>query len=342
MKFDVVVGNPPYQVAGEARDEPIFHHFYELADKVAIRYCLISPARFLFNAGQTPKAWNLKMLSKDDLKVAFYEQDSSKIFIGRDIPGGIAVLYHDKKQKFEPIGSFSHLPELTSITNKVRKLNEASFSELVKPQGIYRFSSEFFNDFPQAEGMQGKGTKNKIVSKSLAAMDFAFFEEPNEKSTIKILGLVDRKRTYKWINKKYLSYPDSFNEWKVLVPEANGSGAIGEVPSTPLIGKPVLAPPLTGHTDTFLTIGGFETKVECENVFKYIQTKFARTLLGTLKTTQHNSRSTWKNIPIQNFKFKSDIDWSKPISEIDQQLYKKYGLSAAEIEFIETKVKAMD
>lgn len=64
-------------------------------------------------------------------------------------------------------------------------------------------------------------------------------------------------------------------------------------------------------------------------------------MLGTLKVTQHNPKNTWKNVPLQDFTNKSDIDWSKSISEIDQQLYKKYGLDKKEIDFIETHVKEM-
>ena len=79
-----------------------------------------------------------------------------------------------------------------------------------------------------------------------------------------------------------------------------------------------------------------------ENLLKYIKTKFARTMLGILKVTQNNSRVVWKYVPVQDFTNKSDIDWSKSIAEIDQQLYAKYGLSQKEIDFIETKVRSMD
>lgn len=74
----------------------------------------------------------------------------------------------------------------------------------------------------------------------------------------------------------------------------------------------------------------------------YIKTKFVRCLLGTLKVTQHNPKNTWSNVPMQNFTFSSDIDWSKSIKQIDEQLYKKYGLTDKEIAFIEEKVQAME
>ena len=75
---------------------------------------------------------------------------------------------------------------------------------------------------------------------------------------------------------------------------------------------------------------------------KYVKTKFARVMLGILKITQDNTPEKWKLVPLQDFTQSSDIDWSKNIPEIDQQLYKKYNLSEDEIKFIETKVQAMD
>ena len=88
-------------------------------------------------------------------------------------------------------------------------------------------------------------------------------------------------------------------------------------------------------------IGAFESKSEAEGAFKYIKSKFARAMLGILKITQDNNRATWAEVPMQDFTKNSDIDWSRSIPEIDQQLYKKYDLSPDEINFIETKVQAM-
>ena len=81
---------------------------------------------------------------------------------------------------------------------------------------------------------------------------------------------------------------------------------------------------------------------EAQAVYKYVKTKFARALLGILKITQDNTKTTWEKVPIQDFTLNSDIDWTKSIPEIDQQLYKKYSLNEEEINFIETKVREMD
>lgn len=88
--------------------------------------------------------------------------------------------------------------------------------------------------------------------------------------------------------------------------------------------------------------GSFDAEAEAQACLKYLKSKFARTMLGVLKITQHNPRSTWKFVPAQNFTSTSDIDWCKPIPEIDQQLYAKYGLDSAEIDFIGAKVKPME
>lgn len=164
-----------------------------------------------------------------------------------------------------------------------------------------------------------------------------FTDEKVCDESIKILGKVKNGRAYKWIQKKYVHPNDYLDSYNVFVPEANGTGAIGEVLSTPVIGVPVI-----GHTDTFLSIGKFTDAQQADRCLKYVKSKFARCMLGTLKATQHNPRDTWFNVPMQDFTSNSDIDWSKSITEIDKQLYAKYGLDLFEIEFIEKMIKPME
>ena len=134
-------------------------------------------------------------------------------------------------------------------------------------------------------------------------------------------------------------YPHNNNidKYKVFVPKANGSGTFGEILSTPVVGRPS-----DSATSTFISIGSFDTEIEAANALKYLKTKLLRCLLSVLKITQDNPPLKWSLIPIQNFTNNSAIDWTKSISEIDQQLYKKYGLSKEEIDFIEENVQAMD
>lgn len=107
MKFDFVIGNPPYQDNTLGENEtfapPVYDKFMEAAYEVADKVELITPARFLFNAGSTPKKWNKKMLSDEHFKILYYEQDSSKVFADTDIKGGVVITYHDMTQDFEAL-----------------------------------------------------------------------------------------------------------------------------------------------------------------------------------------------------------------------------------------------
>lgn len=339
MKFDVVVGNPPYQETANGKstkDVPVYNYFYDLAERVSTKYILISPARFLFNAGSTDKKWNKKMLSNKHIKVVFYEQDAAKIFPNTDIKGGIAILYRNKDKDFGKIGLFTPFEELDSISNKVSKLTYRTLDEIISNRGQYRFSDLIYKEYPND---MKKISDRRIASNAFNNLPNLFTEkEPHNKfSYVRILGRLDNQRIYRWFRRDYLQEPITFEKWKIILPKANGSGAIGEVLSTPLIGTPLI-----GFTETFISIGVFDNKLEAQNALKYVQSKFARTMLGILKITQDNPKDKWSKVPLQDFTQNSDIDWTKSISDIDQQLYKKYGLNQKEINFIENKVKSMN
>lgn len=341
VKFDVVIGNPPYQEEGigeVARDEPIYHKFMDLAYEVADKVVLITPARFLFNAGQTPKAWNKKMLEDKHLKVLYYEQDSSQIFPNTDIKGGIAVTYRDAQKEFESINTFIPFEELKSIDKKVGATFDTSLSRVITGSVPYRFTDIVKEEVPQAVKLAGNSFD--VRTNALDKLDgILFFDErPSDgQEYVQIFGLYNKQRVYRWIKAKYIEGPSNFRKYKIFVPKSNGSGAIGEVLSTPLIGEPLI-----GHTQTFISIGSVENKMQAENILKYIKTKFTRALLGILKVTQDNPVATWQKVPLQDFTSNSDIDWSQSIAELDAQLYRKYGLSQEEIDFIESKVKEME
>ena len=121
-KFDVVIGNPPYQEETEGGGRfatPMYHLFMDASYEVAEKAVLITPARFLFNAGQTPKAWNAKMLADPHLTVPYYVSNSDDLFPGTEIMGGVAVTYRDASRQGEPIGVFSKYAELNVIRQKV-------------------------------------------------------------------------------------------------------------------------------------------------------------------------------------------------------------------------------
>ena len=109
------------------RDTPVYHLFMDAAYEVGKKVVLITPARFLFNAGFTPKAWNEKMLADAHLTVAHYESDSNSLFpsLTDPIKGGIAVTYRDAERELGPIGFFAKHPELNTILHKVRESGTA-------------------------------------------------------------------------------------------------------------------------------------------------------------------------------------------------------------------------
>ncbi len=344
MKFDAVVGNPPYQEESNGDSnakKSIYNYFIDSGEELADRVTLIHPARFLFNAGDTPKAWNEKKLNDIHYQVIKYWSDSSDIFPTVDIKGGVAVTYWDKRKEFKPIKLFTAFDELHSILEKVEKLNEDSLSSIITNRGTYKYSNLAYTEQPD-EMM--KTADRRIAPSSFERMPKLFTEEkPNDKHEyVQILGNIKNERCYRWFRKDYISPVDNLEKYKVIVPKANGSGAIGEVLSTPLIGTPLIGTPLIGYTETYISIGSTDSFSEAEAILKYVKTKFARTMLGILKVTQNNPKETWQYVPMQDFTDNSDIDWSKSVHEIDLQLYKKYGLSDEEIAFIESKVKPMD
>lgn len=347
MKFDVIVGNPPYQDNIEHREEQpsIYHYFYELAEQFADKYCLISPARFLFNAGSTDKKWNAKMLNDEHLNVLFYEKISANVFPDTDIKGGIAIIQKDKNKNFGKIGSFTSFLELHSIMQKVVKDNFVSLGEILHGNTTYKYSKEIWQENPFLVNRVSGGSKRYLSSSVFDKLSEIFYEnKPNDENEyIQILGLKKKPnskngvRKFKYIRRDYLQEHPNLEKFKVIVPSSNGSGAIGEVLSTPLIGEPLI-----GHTETFISFGNFDNRLEAENCLKYVKSKFARTMLGIKKITQGNkTKEVWSKVPLQDFTNNSDIDWTVCIADIDKQLYAKYGLSDDEIAFIESKVKAM-
>ena len=129
------------------------------------------------------------------------------------------------------------------------------------------------------------------------------------------------------------------NKWKVFISKGNGgAGTLGDEKQVAILGKPYLGKAKSVCTDSLIPIGCFDTEAEALNLQKYIKTKLLRYIVGILKVSQN----VYQFVPLQDFTEKSDIDWSKSVAEINQQLYKKYNLSDEEIAFIESMIKPME
>lgn len=366
IKFNAVVGNPPYNETSTTnnKNDVLYPFFYDAAERIASLYTLISPARFLFNAGLTSKAWNQKMLSDKHLRVVKYFHDSGDVFPNTFINGGVAYLIRDTSRVFEPISLFVPDETLRDLTNKFKGHEGHSLSSIIfGGRSDLKFNDEFLQDFPDTKlrilkllqsthpeiTSLGPNEEYELKSSSFVRTPYAFLdEEPiNKENYYKILGIENGQRVYKWVLRRHMTprYPSNNNieGYKVFLSNADGAaGQIGKPVPARIIGKTVIGAPGSSSFPTFMSIGNFKTKVEAENVTKYVQTKFVRILLGILKVTQHITPTSWSYVPLQDFTEKSDIDWSQSIADIDKQLYKKYELEQPEIEFIEKMIKPME
>lgn len=343
MKFDFVIGNPPYQdeALGDNKTytPPVYNKFLEEAYTISDRVIMIHPARFLFNAGSTPKQWNRKMLNDEHLKVLEYESDCNKYFTNTEIKGGIAITYRNRKKNFGAIETFTPYQELNSIFHKVIRAKEfESLSTISVSSYAYHFTDKMHKDFPDAIKILSKSHAYDLKSNSFDKLPTIFLDTKpkDKKSYIQMVGRKGNRREYKFIRSDYVNKVSNLDKYKVFISSANGNGHFGETLTLPFVAKPFV-----GATETFFSVGNFDTEIEAESLIKYIKCKFTRALFGIVKVTHHITVETWKYVPFQNFTPNSDIDWSQSIADIDKQLYKKYKLTKSEIAFIESHVKEM-
>lgn len=341
--FDYVIGNPPYQEEFSADGNktyaaPVYNDFMDAVNEVGEHVELIHPARFLFNAGSTPKAWNKKMLEDPHFKVLKYEEDATKVFPNTDIKGGIAITYRDVSQNYGAIGIFSPYEEMNSVVHKVRKHGFDPLSSICISSYAYHFTDELHKENPKAIDLMSNGHAYDLKSNIPDKLPTIFLpKRPNDgENYLKVLGRSGNQRVTWYIKRKYIATISNTDTYKVIISAATGTGQFGETFAEPVIGTPGMI-----TTETFSSMGSFFTEQEARNCIAFIESKFARAILGILKKTQHLTPDKWKYVPLQDFTPSSDIDWSKSVHEIDLQLYRKYGLDEDEINFIETHVKEM-
>lgn len=340
---DIIIGNPPYQddAVGEQKtyNGPIYNHYLDCAYIISDVVEMIHPARFLSNAGSTPKAWNKKMLEDKHLGICGFWNKSVRLFDDTDIKGGIAVSLRDKKVEKGPIGLFTPYPELNAIVQSVCKDKKfKSMSDIVVSRTAYRFTDLMHKEHPEAMSQLSNGHPYDVSTNIFERLPQVFFDEkPNDGNEyIRILGRIDNSRIMKYVRRDYIRKVENLDGYKVFMAKANATGAYGEILTPPILGEPTV-----GNTESFISIGNFGTGIEATSLIKYISTKFVRALLGALKTTQDITPEKWKFVPQQDFCEASDIDWSLSVEEIDALLYKKYNLSVEEIRFINENVQAM-
>ena len=321
MTFDVIIGNPPYQLndGGGTGSSAIalYNRFVIQAKKLNPRYLtMIIPSRW-FSGGKGLDEFRDSMLSDNRLSRLIDFFDSTECFPGVDLSGGVCYflwesdysgdciienrLHGEIKTMKRPLlekgkDTFVRFNSAVSIIRKIRKIDSSSIMDIIsarKPFGID----------PKAKIMKEKTNQSVKV-----------YAYPNN-------GFINR--SYVTQNEKWI------DEYKVMIAKAYGER--GDFPYL-MLGKPFMAEKGSCCTETYLVFGPFADKKICENVISYIKTKFFRFLVLQKKNTQNAAKGVYEFVPLQDF--------SKPWT--DEELYEKYKLDKDEIAFIESMIKPME
>lgn len=321
MKFDVIIGNPPYQLAtggAQAQATPLYHKFIQQAKKLKPRFLtMIVPSRW-FSGGMGLNDFRDEMIHDNHLRVLHDYLNAGECFPGVEIKGGVCYFLWDRDNKgicsiythenqkiisnakrflFDKknqLDIFIRYNEAIPILDKILEKKETSFMSIVSSQKPFGLPTNY------------RGKKQKFANsvKLYATKEINYIGE-----------------------KEILTHHDWIDMFKILIPKAVGSGDIKKDWL-----KPVISEPKSCCSETYVVLGPFKSEKEVENVISYINTKFFHFLLGLRKNTQDCLRKVYQFIPLQDF----NKSWT------DEKLYKKYGLEQKEIDFIESMVCPME
>lgn len=317
IKFDVIIGNPPYQLndgGNGASAKPIYHLFVEQAKKLKPRFLtMIIPARW-YSGGKGLDAFRNSMLHDSRISQLHDFVYASDCFSGVEIKGGVCYFLWENGKKGnckvfthkgddiissmsrplleEGSNTFIRYNEAIPILRKVRAKGEQTFDNLVSPRKPFGLPSNF-RDY-----VKSKGPPNSIYI------------------------YAQKDRGYVSGN-KILKNKDWIDKWKLYIPEAIGAGNMERD-----VLKPIVGAPNTVCSETYVVVGPYDDETTVRNIETYVKTRFFHFMLGLKKITQHTTSKTYAFIPVQDF----SKSWS------DKELYEKYGLTEEEISFIEASV----
>lgn len=334
MKFTAIVGNPPYQEmtnSETAQAKPLYDKFVMVAKDIKPNYIsMIMPSRW-YSGGIGLDDFREKMLSDDSLKKLIDFQSASDCFPGVNIGGGICYFLYDKNHHGKCTVINSHI---TGKSTTIRALNE------------YNIFIKYNQAVSVVEKVSGIGNTLMPIVSSISPYGLSTTVRGNEtKTSRENIKLYSSKGTSYISENEIPKGKDLIDCYKVLLSQLipGKAGEVGKDGKHPVFATTTqVIKPSEVCTHSYIVVGAFGKEIEAQNLLKYLKTLFARFMVYITLSSIHLSKSNFQFVPNQDFTAQSDIDWSKSVAEIDQQLYMKYNLSADEIAFIEKMIKPME
>ena len=338
MKFNAIIGNPPYQEtleSGRSLAKQLFPSFIEIGIKLNPKYLsLITPARWFTADAQDNSFPKLRdFLRKNNHFSFLFTHDGKKLFPNTEL-SLVDYFLWDK----DYAGDVYFVEKTDNQTNTLKRPLFENGIDIIIPQNnivsiIQKIKGTNFTPLNtitsgrDAFGIVGKNFESRSKAESF-------------KNAVAVQCAYEQVR---FVARDSISKGTDFlKSYKVFTSKGNGgAGLLTDGKPVNIIGKSYVGLPNMACTDSLIPFGKFKIITEAQNLQKYMSTKFLRFCVGILKVSQNLYQNVYSFVPLQNFTSNSDIDWSKSISEIDNQLYAKYGLSEDEIAFIESKIKPM-
>lgn len=331
MKFSAVVGNPPYQVmdgGAGASAKPVYNSFVEIArDLNPDNISMIMPARW-YTDGKGLEAFRSAMLNDERLSKLVDFTDSRECFENVDIAGGVCYFLWDKDHQGKCEFTSKHrgesktsLRDLVASDDFIRHIEAVDVIDKVKALSI----DGYYNERVISRKPFGLATKISPLDDGDIILRYNKGKGPYDSSLIS-------------------TGKDMIDKWKVIISylTTEHAGQTDKEGRKRILSSLDVLAPKEICTETYLVVDTFNTKEEALRLFTYLKTRIVRFLIAQLASTQHLSKEKFAFVPLQDFTPASDIDWSQPVADIDRQLYKKYGLTAGEQQFIESMIKPME
>jgi site-specific DNA-methyltransferase (adenine-specific) len=333
MKFDVIIGNPPYQLSDGgfgASAKPIYHKFVEQAKRLNPKYLsMIIPARW-FAGGRVGELsdFRAEMLKDERIRVLHDFANASDCFPGVEIKGGVNYFLWDRDNKGK-CNIYSH--DGASVTKSERHLLEQGSETFIRRneaipilRKVLDKKEESFSSIVSANDPFGFDIREENSMKRIKPQ----YRHTKFENSVHFYYNGWRKDGVGYIDKKHIKKnADLLFKYKFFVPKAVGSGDS----KTDVI-KPVFPKLNSCCSETYIVIGPFDSEQAMTNAAKYLNTKFFHFLVSLKKITQEARRGVYQFVPIQDF----SESWT------DQKLYKKYDLIESEIAFIESMTRPME